>query len=72
MAQVDMLGGLTGNIAFKSPCRVATTANISLSGYQPIDGFLIDAGDANKRVLVNHQTNAADNGIWDMSSGAWT
>lgn len=53
----------------KTAVRVATTANITLSGIQTIDGVLLVAGD---RVLVKNQTNATQNGTYDASSGAWT
>ena len=53
----------------KAHCRVATTANISLSGLQTIDGVSLIEGD---RVLVKNQTAGANNGIYDVSSGAWT
>jgi hypothetical protein len=53
----------------KGSCRVATTANITLSGLQAIDGVSLAAGN---RVLVKDQTNAPDNGIYVVSSGAWT
>ena len=52
----------------KESCRVATTANINLSGEQSIDGVSIISGD---RVLVKDQTNAVDNGIYICSSGDW-
>jgi len=53
----------------KGSCRVATTGNITLSGLQTIDGVSLVAGD---RVLVKDQTNAVENGIYVVSSGAWT
>lgn len=53
----------------KQPCRVATTANITLSGTQTIDGIAVVAGD---RVLVMNQTTAAQNGIYVVAAGAWT
>lgn len=53
----------------KASVRVATTANISLSGTQTIDGVLLVAGD---RVLVKNQTSAALNGIWVVAAGAWS
>ena len=52
---------------FKSTVAAATTANITLSGGQNIDG-LVGAGE---RILVKNQTNAAENGIYITSSGAW-
>jgi phage-related tail fiber protein len=52
----------------KESVRVATTANITLSGTQTIDGVVLIAGD---RVLVKNQTTAADNGIYVVAAGAW-
>lgn len=43
------LGGLPEGLGFKAPCYLATTANITLSGVQTIDGVSATAG---KRVLV--------------------
>lgn len=54
--------------AWKQEVLVATTANITLSGEQTIDGFLTSAS----RVLVKNQTTATGNGIYVSSSGAWT
>jgi hypothetical protein len=52
----------------KASVVAATTANITLSGAQTIDGVSIVAGD---RVLVKNQTAAAQNGIYVAASGAW-
>jgi len=60
---------MTADRAIKEPCRVATTANISLSGLQTIDGVTVAAGE---RVLVKHQSSPVDNGIYDAASGAWS
>lgn len=49
--------------------RAATTANITLSGTQTIDGVSVIAGD---RVLVKDQSTSADNGVYDVAAGAWT
>jgi hypothetical protein len=53
----------------KASVRAATTANITLSGAQTIDGVSIIAGD---RVLVKDQSTGAENGIYVCASGAWT
>ena len=52
----------------KQSVRVATTANITLSGAQAIDGVAVIAGN---RVLVKSQTLAKDNGIYVAANGAW-
>lgn len=62
-------GALLGGFDFKSSCRVATTANITLSGLQTIDGVSLTLND---RVLVKNQTDAEDNGIYNASSSTWT
>lgn len=53
----------------KNAVVVATTANITLSGLQTIDGVSVTGG---QRVLVKNQANAALNGIYNANSGAWT
>lgn len=53
----------------KKSVRVATTANITLSGTQTIDGIAVVAGD---RVLVKDQTTASQNGIYVVAAGAWS
>lgn len=53
---------------WKQSVRAATTANITLSGTQTIDGVALVAGD---RVLVKDQTTPAQNGIYVVATGAW-
>jgi hypothetical protein len=53
----------------KASCRAATTANITLSGNQTIDGVAVVAGD---RVLVKNQSTAADNGIYVAAVSTWS
>ena len=64
----DRINGLTANTAVKAPCRVATTANITLSAEQTIDGIAVVDGD---RVLVKDQTAASENGIYEASTSTW-
>lgn len=66
--QIDIKDGLSSSVAIKGPCRVATTANITLSGEQTIDGVAVVTDD---RVLVKDQTTGADNGIYIADTGAW-
>ena len=52
----------------KAACQVATTANITLSGLQTIDGYTTLASD---RVLVKNQTLSQYNGIYIASASTW-
>jgi hypothetical protein len=56
-------------ISWKQPVNCGTTANITLSGLQTIDGVTTVAGD---RVLVKSQTAPAQNGIYLASATAWS
>lgn len=60
--------GINGGIAFKVPCKAATTANVTLSGEQTIDGVSCTTND---RVLVKDQTAGADNGIYKVDTSTW-
>jgi parallel beta-helix repeat protein len=52
----------------KTAVAVASTANLTLSGEQTIDGVLTAAS----RVLVKNQTLPAQNGIYVSGAGAWS
>lgn len=54
---------------FKQSVRAATTANITLSAAQTIDGVSVIAGD---RVLVKDQSSGSANGIYVAAAGAWS
>ena len=60
---------VVSGLNFHQPVRVATTANITLSGTQTIDGVAVIAGD---RVLVKDQTDQKTNGIYVVASGSWS
>jgi hypothetical protein len=68
-ATVAQLNAAVQGYSWKQPVRVATTANITLSGAQTIDGVSVVAGD---RVLVKNQTAGAANGIYVAAAGAWS
>ena len=53
----------------KASCVAATTADITLSGAQTIDGVSVVAGN---RVLVKNQSLSQNNGIYLCASGSWT
>ncbi|GKU79280.1 pyocin knob domain-containing protein [Paenibacillus sp. L3-i20] len=60
--------GFLYNRDAKDAVRVATTANITLSATQTVDGIVLAVGD---RVLVKNQTTAAQNGIYAVAAGVW-
>lgn len=64
----DRLYGANSSLAVKAPVRVATTANITLSGTQTIDGVAVVADD---RVLVKNQTDGTENGIYIADTSTW-
>jgi uncharacterized cupin superfamily protein len=64
-AYVDAIA--TGAIP-QTATDLATTANITLSGEQTIDGTLTSSS----RVLVKDQTDNTENGVYDTGAGAWT
>lgn len=65
----DRLAGVRTSLGYKAPCRVATTAAITLSGEQTINGVAVVAGD---RVLVKDQADATANGIYVAATGPWS
>jgi hypothetical protein len=60
--------GIASGLDVKASVRAATTANITLSGEQTIDGVSVVAGD---RVLVKNQTAGENNGIYVASASTW-
>lgn len=56
-------------LKWKAPVRALSSADITLSAPQTIDGVSVIAGD---RVLVAGQTAGEDNGIYLVAAGAWT
>lgn len=69
MVTTDRIAGLNSSVAFKPACKVATIANITLSGEQTIDVVSVTDGD---RVLVKDQTDSSENGIYVCSTGTWS
>lgn len=65
------INGIDPSVAVKAPCDVATTANITLSGAQTIDGVAVAETTPKTRVLVKNQANATENGIYDVYDTAW-
>lgn len=68
IANKDYVDTVAQGLDPKASCVAATTANITLSGTQTIDGIALIAAD---RCLVKDQTAPAENGIYVVASGAW-
>jgi hypothetical protein len=66
---LNQLNAVKNNTDWKDSVRAATTANITLSGLQTVDGISLTAG---QRVLVKDQTDGTQNGFYLAASGAWT
>ena len=52
----------------KPSVKAATTANITLSGTQTVDGVSLSVGD---RILVKDQTTGSQNGLYTVASSTW-
>ena len=68
LATKQYVDSVAQGLSTKAPVLVATTANITLSGEQTIDGITTSSS----RVLVKNQSAPANNGIYVSSSGAWS
>ena len=60
--------GVSQGLDIKEAVKVATTANITLSGTQTIDGVAVSADE---RVLVKDQSTASQNGLYLCKAGSW-
>jgi hypothetical protein len=64
----DRLNGVSTSLAVKAPCKAVTSAPITLSGEQTVNGVACVEGD---RVLVKDQADAIENGIYNVRLTAW-
>ena len=60
--------GFVTGLAIKAPCKVVTTINLTLSAEQTVNSVACVVGD---RVLVMHQTDPIENGIYNVETSAW-
>ena len=61
--------GVSQGLDIKEAVKVATTANITLSGTQTIDGVAVSADE---RVLVKNQSTATENGLYLCKASTWS
>lgn len=69
MSEIDRVTGLVGFSGMKVPVRAASTAALTLSGEQTVDGVALVTDD---RVLVKNQASSIDNGIYVVDTGDWS
>ena len=67
-ANKGYVDGVAQGLDVKDSVKAATTANITLSGTQTVDGIALSADD---RVLVKNQNTATENGLYLVKSGSW-
>ena len=67
--KIYRVDGLVAGLGFKAPVIAVTNAAITLSGEQTVNSVACTEGD---RVLVKDQADAAENGIYECETGAWT
>ena len=68
-ASKSYVDGVSQGLDIKEGVKVATTANITLSGTQTIDGVSVSADE---RVLVKDQSTATENGLYLCKASSWT
>lgn len=67
-ANKGYVDALNQGLDVKPSVRAASTGNVTRSGTQNVDGVDLAAGD---RVLLKDQSDASQNGIYTVSTGAW-
>ena len=67
-ATKSYVDGVSQGLDVKEAVKVATTANITLSGTQTIDGVAVSADE---RVLVKDQSTQSQNGLYLCKSSSW-
>jgi len=65
---LNFVNSISAGITPRTGVAVASTANLTLSGEQTIDGVVTSAS----RVLVKNQTSTLENGIYVTAAGAWS
>lgn len=68
LSQLEAAVAAIASGSAKNVVRLATTADVTLSGTQTIDGV---AGSADDRIFVKNQTAPEENGLYLMKAGAW-
>jgi len=65
----DRRQGINAGTAIKSPVKAASTANLTLSGEQTVDGVALVTDD---RILAKDQTTGSENGVYAVNTSTWS
>lgn len=65
----QQLDAIARGLDWKNSVKAASTAALTLSGAQTVDGIALVAGD---RCLAKDQASASANGIYVVATGSWT
>ena len=68
LVRKSYVDAVASGLHWKDSVKAASTANLTLSGTQTVDGVALSADD---RILVKDQSSAAENGIYEVKAGAW-
>lgn len=68
IANKGYVDSVAAGLNFKDEVYAKSTVNVALTGLQTLDGVSVLDGYA---VLLSNQTDATQNGIWIVHSGAW-
>jgi hypothetical protein len=69
LVRKSYVDAVASGLHWKDSVKAASTANLTLSGTQTVDGVALSADD---RILVKDQTSGAENGIYAVKAGAWS
>jgi hypothetical protein len=64
-----VLANVAGGVVSSGTAKAASTATLTLSGTQTVDGIALSAGDI---CLVKNQATPSGNGLYTVAAGAWT
>jgi hypothetical protein len=64
-----VLANVAGGVVSSGTAKAASTATLTLSATQTVDGVALSAGDV---CLVKNQSTPATNGLYVVAAGAWT
>lgn len=67
--RAQVVSMISGKLNVKDSVRAVAYSNVTLSGAQTVDGVSLVDGD---RVLLKDQTDASQNGIYVVATGAWS